>query len=120
MTETAVLHPIDHARKAVDVAIDSKALDVTMLNVTGVATFADYFVLLTVESTRQMESLKESLEKTLEETGAILHHREGTSDGGWILLDFGDLIVHLFAPTAREYYRLEDVWSQAVGHEFAN
>lgn len=97
-----------------DVASEGLASDVTMLDVKGISAFADYFVILTAESRRQMEALRESLEKELEASGAVLHHREGTPAGGWVLLDFGDLVVHMFAPDTREYYRLEEAWPDAV------
>ena len=84
-----------------------------MLDVRGISAFADYFVILTAESRRQMEALRENLEKEMKASGAILHHREGTT-GGWLLLDFGDLVVHMFAPDAREYYQLEGAWPDAV------
>ena len=112
--ESVVSDVVDHARTAVDVASEGLASDVTMLDVRGISAFADYFVILTVESRRQMEALRESLEKELEASGAVLHHREGTPAGGWVLLDFGDLVIHMFAPDAREYYRLEEAWPDAV------
>ena len=114
MAETVALQPVDHARMAVDVASEGQASDVTMLDVREISGFADYFVILAAESTRQMESLRESLEKDLETSGAVLHHREGSPQGGWVLLDFGDLVIHLFAPSEREYYHLEGAWPGAV------
>ena len=112
--ESLVLPTVDHARMAVDVASEGQASEVTMLDVKGISAFADYFVILTAESRRQMEALRESLEKELEASGAVLHHREGTPLGGWVLLDFGDLVIHMFAPDAREYYHLEGAWPGAV------
>ncbi len=99
---------------AVDVASEGLASDVTMLDVKGISAFTDYFVILTAESRRQMEALRERLEKELEASGAVLHHCEGTPLGGWVLLDFGDLVIHMFAPDAREYYHLEGAWPGAV------
>ena len=113
MAEKVALQPGDYARLAVDVASDGQASDVTMLDIRAISAFADYFVILTAESTRQMESLRERMESELETSGAVLHHREGSPGGGWILLDFGDVIVHLFGPEEREYYHLETLWSQA-------
>ena len=112
--ESVVSDAVDHARIAVDVASEGLASDVTMLDVRGISAFADYFVILTAESRRQMEALRESLEKRMETSGAVLHHREGSPAGGWVLLDFGDLVVHMFAPDAREYYQLEGAWPDAV------
>jgi ribosome-associated protein len=114
MGTTAVLQPVDYARIAVDVASDKQASDIVMLDLRGVSDFTDYFVIVTGESRRQLSSLIEDIEKALEEQGARLHHREGTAQGGWMLLDFGDVVIHLFGPEDREYYRLEDVWEKGV------
>ena len=114
MTDKAALEPAEYARMAVDVASEKQASDVVMLDIRGVCDFADYFVILTAESARQMESLVEEIEITLKRSGATLHHREGTHRTAWTLLDFGDIIVHLFGPDAREFYQLEAVWSQGV------
>jgi len=112
MTTEEVLTPVEYARLAVEVAADKHAEDIVLLDLRGVSDFTDYFVILTAESPRQMETLAEDLEEALEAQHARLHHREGTSQGGWLLLDFGDLIIHLFGPEAREFYQLEQVWSQ--------
>ena len=85
-----------------------------MLGVREICGFADYFVIMTAESTRQINTLVEEVEKTLKDQGTRLHHREGTSDSGWVLLDFSDVIVHIFRPEARDYYMLEDAWKGAV------
>ena len=113
MAERVALQPVEHARMAVDVASDGQATDIVMLDITGVSDFTDYFVILTAESARQLKSLSEQIEHTLKGTGAILHHREGVAHSGWMLLDFGDLIVHLFGPEEREYYHVEGAWSRA-------
>ena len=85
-----------------------------MLDIREVSDFADYFVISTVESRRQMSALREDLEKALEDRGAVLHHREGVVGGGWTLLDFGDLVVHLFGPEERAFYEIEAVWDKGV------
>jgi len=114
MTEKVALQSVDYARLAVDVASEGQASDVTMLDIREFSAFADYFVILTAESTRQIENLREQIEQDLETSGAVLHHREGTPQGGWVLLDFVDVVVHLFAPDEREYYHLEGAWPGAT------
>ena len=114
MMEKVALQPVDYARLAVDAASEGQASDVTMLDIGEISAFADYFVILTAESSRQIESLREQIEKDLETSGAVLHHREGSPQGGWVLLDFGDVVVHLFAPDEREYYHLEGAWPGAT------
>ena len=99
---------------AVDVASEGQASDVVMLDIRGVSDFADYFVILTGESSRQLESLAFEIDQALEAQGASIHHKEGTAQGGWVLLDFSDVIVHLFGPEQREVYQIEDAWSRGV------
>jgi ribosome-associated protein len=79
-----------------------------------VASFADYFVIASAGSTRQMDAILESVAELLEPEGVRPLGREGESESGWVLLDYGDVIVHLFAPEERAYYDLEGLWSTAV------
>ena len=107
------LETIEQARKAVDVASEKQATDILLLDIRKVSTFADFFVILSAESRRQMDALSEDMEGELKRSGAALHHREGSTASGWLLLDFGDVIVHLFAPEEREFYQLEELWAKA-------
>ena len=102
------------ARLIVDVASDKLASDIVMLDIRGISDFADYFVVATVESPRQMDGLMQDIESAVKEGDGRLHHREGTSQGGWVLLDFSDVVVHLFRPETRDYYRIEEAWPAAV------
>ena len=97
-----------------DVASDKLASDIVMLDLRGICDFSDYFVIMTAESARQMGALADDVEGALELAGIARHHREGTPEGGWMLLDFGDVIVHVFTPEKREFYLLEEAWSQAT------
>ncbi len=114
MTQNAPTDPAEYARIAVDTASDRLASDIVMLDIREVSDFADYFIILTVESTRQMRDVAEALEAALEAAGAALHHREGAPGSGWVLQDYGDMIVHLFGAEEREFYDVEDAWSRAV------
>lgn len=107
------MDPLEYARYAVDVASDKLASDIVMLDISEVSDFADYFVILSVESTRQMRSIVEDLEHALEEKGGVRHHREGTPESGWMLLDFGDVVIHIFGVEERQFYNLEAAWSEA-------
>ena len=100
------------ARMAVDAASDKQASAVTLLDVRGVSAFTDYMVVLTAGSVRQLNALADDLAETVERGGLSLHHREGTADSGWVLLDFGDVVIHLFSEERREFYRLEQVWRE--------
>ena len=114
MNDNALPDPAEYARLAVDVASDRLASDVVMLDIRGLSDFADYFIIMTGESTRQLRDLSDALEAALEAAGASLHHREGAAQSGWILQDYGDVILHLFGREQREYYDVEGAWSRAV------
>ena len=97
-----------------EAASDKQATDIALLDVRQVCSFADYFVVCTAESERQMRAIHEEVEQVLKKEGVVPAHREGTPDSGWLLLDYGDVIVHIFALFEREYYQLDKLWSQAV------
>jgi len=78
-----------------------------------VCSFADYFVICTGETERQIRAIFEEVEHSLKKEGVLPAHHEGSVDSGWLLLDYGDVIVHIFATLEREYYQLEKLWSQA-------
>lgn len=100
------------AHRAVDVLSDHQALDIALLDISRNATFTDYFIIATAQSPLQFSALAEYLEKDLKPEGHDLRHREGSSSSGWMLLDFGDIIVHIFSPDQRSYYRLEELWGR--------
>ncbi|GAC1389093.1 MAG: ribosome silencing factor [Ktedonobacteraceae bacterium] len=107
------LEPAQLAKAAVDIASDKKASDVLLLDIREISTIADYFVICTGNNARQIQAIADALNDDLKKQGARLLYREGNSDTGWVLLDYGDIIVHVFAPKEREYYRLERLWSEA-------
>jgi ribosome-associated protein len=111
--EGVLLDPGQLARAAVDIASDKKASDIILLDIRDVTTFADYFVICSGNNRRQIQAISDAIDDQLKEQGARVLHIEGTADAGWILLDFGDVIVHIFGPKEREYYRLESLWSEA-------
>ena len=102
------------AQRAVDILSDRQALDITLLDISKTATFTDYFVIATAQSPLQFSALSDHLEKGLGPEGMSLRHREGSASNGWMLLDFGDLIVHIFSPEKRDYYRLEELWGRTT------
>jgi len=85
-----------------------------LLDTQGVCSFADYFVICSGDSERQMQAIYDEVGHTLKKEGILPHHREGTVNSGWLLLDFGNVIVHIFAPLEREYYQLDKLWSRAT------
>ncbi|HZO71296.1 MAG TPA: ribosome silencing factor [Ktedonobacteraceae bacterium] len=111
--EGVLLDTAQIARAAVDIASDKKASDVLLLDIREVTTIADYFVICSGNNPRQIQAIAETIDEELAKQGARLLHREGNADNGWLLLDFGDIIVHIFGTKEREYYRLERLWSEA-------
>ena len=97
----------------VEVASDKLAADIVMLDLRQVASFADYFVIMSAESSRQIEALEEDITRALKVEQVRRFHREGTPASGWVLVDFSDVIIHIFGPEEREFYNLERLWSQA-------
>ncbi len=83
-----------------------------MLDLKGLASFTDYFVLCTGTSDRMLDALADSVLETIRKK----HHKRGRVEGeareGWVVLDFGDVVVHLFSPDQRDYYRLEELWQE--------
>jgi len=85
-----------------------------VLDVRGVASFADFFVLMSGGSTRQLNAIQEEISGKLKKEDKVTPlRREGGTDSGWLLLDYGDVVVHIFAPELRQYYRLDDLWGDA-------
>ncbi len=85
-----------------------------MLDARQICSFADYFVVCSGDSTRQIEAIWQEIRGILKQEGVIPYHSEGTADSGWILLDLGEVIVHIFSPSQRDYYRLDDLWDKAT------
>jgi ribosome-associated protein len=85
-----------------------------LLDIRDVASFADYFVIASADSSRQMDAILESVEEALREDRPTLIGKEGEPESGWVLLDYGDVILHLFAPEERAYYDLESLWHAAT------
>ncbi len=99
---------------AAEAAAEKKAEDIVVLDVAETLVITAYFVIATGRSDRQVRTIAEEVEDTLRERGGIKPiGREGQQEGRWILLDFGEVVVHVFQPDEREFYRLEKLWSDA-------
>jgi len=92
---------------------DKKGHDIKVLDVQGLTSIADYFIIATGTSTKHASSLAESVEETLSDMGYEPSHKEGHRTGDWILLDYLDVIVHVFTNETREFYKLEKMWKDA-------
>ena len=100
-------------RFAVEANRDKKALDIVVLDLQGLASFTDYFLIVTGGSHRQIATIADEIEKKLKETKRRPSHIEGYPRGEWILMDYVDFVVHIFTPQSRSYYNLERLWGDA-------
>ncbi len=107
------LSSLEIARKIVDAAEDKKAADIVLLDVSELTSMADYFVICSGGSERQLGAIGDGIAERLRDEGVRPIGREGGSNAHWTLLDFGAVIVHIFAPPERDYYQLERHWSKA-------
>ncbi|MBI2865674.1 MAG: ribosome silencing factor [Chloroflexi bacterium] len=108
------METIEAARLAVEVAADKQAEDIILLDIRRVSSFADYFVICTAQTERQMKALADDIDEKLGKAGVTPLRSEGAPDSGWVLLDFGDVVVHVLSPLQREFYHLERVWSDGI------
>ncbi len=111
--EVLKLEAKDYAILAAEAAADKKATDIVVLAVSELLVITDYFVLCTGNTDRQVKVIAEEVEKALKAAGLTLVGAEGEREGIWVLLDFGEVVVHVFQPQEREFYRLEKLWGTA-------
>ena len=101
-------------------ADERKALDVCVLDLRGLSPLADFFVLSSGQSTPQVRAIAEHVEQSLSKAGLPAPRWEGSEASRWILLDYGDVVVHVFHHAEREFYNLEALWDQAPRLTVAN
>lgn len=120
-TATPSVHPalanldpsLARALECARAAIDKKAENVQVLDLSELSGFTDYFVICSGMSDRQVQAIADSVQSTLKSQGHRLVASEGYGEGRWVLLDFGDVVVHVFLDALREYYDIENLWSEA-------
>ncbi len=102
-----------HVALAVAAARDHKADDLRLLDLSEVSDFTDYFLICSGHSDRQVRAIAEAVDEQLRGTGSRALHVEGLREGKWVLLDYGDLVVHVFDEERRRFYRLDRLWADA-------
>jgi ribosome-associated protein len=102
------------ARRAVEIAEDRQASDIVMLDLHNLNAIADYFVICTGESDRQLKAILNAIDEDVGREFGQSPRVEGTADTGWILLDYGDVVIPIFSTALREFYRIERLWSKAT------
>jgi ribosome-associated protein len=105
--------PLDVARLVVELAEDKKAADIVLLEIAPFTTVADYLVICSGGSERQLDAIADAVVQGLKHAGLPIVGREGEPASHWVLIDAGAVIVHVFAPPEREYYALEKLWADA-------
>jgi ribosome-associated protein len=104
--------------QAVRAAESKKAADVKVLDLTGITSFTDYFVICTGANSRQVQAISDEIGLQLKNNGELPLSVEGYNQAEWVLMDYGDFLIHIFSPKAREYYQLERLWRQAKVIDF--
>lgn len=105
------------AQKIAELCFNKKGYDVKIIDLRGVAVFADFFVICSADSDTQVKAIADEIDEKLREQGIRCWHIEGLKALQWVLLDYIDVVVHVFRKEAREYYNLERLWSDAPSWE---
>jgi ribosome-associated protein len=109
-----LLESLQLAHRVVDIASDKQASDIMILDIRGLTIIADYFVICSAGSERQIGAIVDALLETLDKEGVSPLHSEGIGESGWVLMDYSDVIIHIFTEAQRAYYGLEKLWSSAL------
>lgn len=113
-TTNEISHGItDRVRTAANALLDRKGIDLKVLHLEPVSDFADYFILVSGASERQVKALAEGVDEALRAERLRPRHVEGLANAHWVLLDYGDFLVHIFSQEQRDFYALDRLWSDA-------
>ena len=103
----------DRALLLADIISDTPARDTVVLDIHQLSPFTDYFVITAGANERQLRAINRTVSERMAEAGIRPERAEGAAASGWIVLDYGDVLVHIFSEEQREFYRLEDLWAEA-------
>lgn len=104
---------VDISRRIVEILEEHKGEDILLLDVSDQADFTDYFIIVSATSDRMIQSLGTILQDQIRDEFKLHGKIQGVKGGGWTLIDFGDIVVHIFAPERRDFYDLESLWKEA-------
>jgi len=107
------MNPLDKALICVDIIWERKAADLVLFEVGTLTSIADYFLIASGKSSRQVQAIAQHLQSRMKEEGFTRFGVEGERDGHWILVDYSDVVIHLFYQPVREFYNLEGLWVEA-------
>lgn len=100
--------------RIVGILESKKAKDISVINISEISVLADYFIICSGTSVTHIRTLADELEDKMKEAGHNLHHKEGYNSSRWVLMDYGDIVVHIFHEEDRNFYNLERLWSDGV------
>ena len=109
ITKHNILQMVETAYHAL---LDKKGEKAAILDISGISVICDYFLIVTGNNENHIKTLTEAVEESLHKLGKTANHKEGTSTG-WVLIDFGDFIVHIFSKEGRDFYDIEHIWGDA-------
>lgn len=107
------MKPLDLARNLVESLEDKKGEDIVLLDLQGLAPIGDFYVICSADNERTIRALADAVVQDLKRRRSAKPRLEGTAQEGWVLVDFGSVVVHIFSNSQRAYYRLEELWSGA-------
>jgi len=107
------MNPLDKALLCVNIILERKAADPVLFKVAKLTSITDYFLIASGKSSRQVQAIAQHLHRRMKEEGFTAFGIEGEKDGHWILLDYSDVVIHLFYQPIREFYDLEGLWVEA-------
>lgn len=120
MRQERTVTPEELSATAMHLAADRKGLDIVQLDLREIIGYTDYFVIVTGRSERQTKAIHDALHEGMKsQYGRLPRRVEGVAGARWILMDYLDVIVHVFTPETRDYYRLEQLWGEAPTHKLA-
>ncbi len=112
------MNPQEMARQIAVFADDKKAKDILLLNMEGVSFVTDYFVICSASNNTLVKAIADNIEDKMDELGVHFQNKEGYSEGKWVLLDYGNVVAHVFLEEEREFYNLEQLWADAPSEVF--
>lgn len=106
-------------QESLSIVEEKKGHDPILLNLQGISTVTDYFLIVTGNTTTQVKAITENLDEKLPKVGVPVLHVEGLPEAKWVLVDAGDLVIHVMTPEQREFYHLERLWGDAKEVSFS-
>ena len=105
---------IETARSVIDVASEGQASDIVLIDVSNVSDYCDHLIIMTADNNRQIDNLAKKIKEMMWRMGAPIRHIEGEPESGWVLLDQGNLVTHIFSEEKRSMYDLDELWNTGV------